>query len=50
MNSTSTELVKLEESLERLAKFDPRQSKIVELRFLGGLTVEQTATVSQKRR
>lgn len=41
----SSELVKLDESLERLAKLDPRQSKIVELRFFGGLTVEQTAEV-----
>jgi RNA polymerase sigma-70 factor, ECF subfamily len=39
----SSELIKLDESLERLAKFDPRQSRIVELRFFGGLTVEQTA-------
>jgi RNA polymerase sigma-70 factor (ECF subfamily) len=41
----SAELVKLDQSLERLAKLDPRQSKIVELRFFGGLTVEQTAAV-----
>ncbi len=41
----SSELVKLDESLQRLAKLDPRQSKIVELRFFGGLTVEQTAEV-----
>jgi RNA polymerase sigma-70 factor, ECF subfamily len=41
----SSELVKLDQSLERLAKLDPRQSKIVELRFFGGLTVEQTAEV-----
>ncbi len=41
----SSELVKLDESLERLAKLDARQSKIVELRFFGGLTVEQTAEV-----
>jgi RNA polymerase sigma-70 factor (ECF subfamily) len=39
----SSEVVKLDASLERLAKFDPRQSRIVELRFFGGLTVEQTA-------
>ncbi len=41
----SLELVKLDESLERLAQLDARQSKIVELRFFGGLTVEQTAEV-----
>jgi RNA polymerase sigma-70 factor (ECF subfamily) len=39
----SSELVRLDASLERLAKLDPRQSRIVELRFFGGLTVEQTA-------
>jgi RNA polymerase sigma-70 factor, ECF subfamily len=39
----SLELVKLDEALERLTKLDPRQGKIVELRFFGGLTVEQTA-------
>jgi RNA polymerase sigma-70 factor (ECF subfamily) len=35
----SAELIKLDESLERLAKLDPRQGRIVELRFFGGLTV-----------
>jgi RNA polymerase sigma-70 factor (ECF subfamily) len=39
----SLELVKLDEALERLTKLDPRQGKIVELRFFGGLTVDQTA-------
>jgi RNA polymerase sigma-70 factor, ECF subfamily len=41
----SHELLKLDESLDRLAAIDPRQSKIVELRFFGGLTVEETAEV-----
>jgi RNA polymerase sigma factor (TIGR02999 family) len=39
----SLELVKLDEALARLTQLDPRQGKIVELRFFGGLTVEQTA-------
>jgi RNA polymerase sigma-70 factor (ECF subfamily) len=39
----SSELVKLDQSLERLAKLDPRQARIVELRFFGGMTVEETA-------
>jgi len=39
----SAELVRLDEALERLAKIDPRQSKIVELRFFGGLSVEEAA-------
>jgi len=38
-------LVELHEALNRLADLDPRQSKIVELRFFGGLTVEETAEV-----
>ena len=39
----SEELVRLHEALERLAELDPRQGRIVELRFFGGLTVEDTA-------
>lgn len=38
-------LVKVDDALDRLAKLDPRQSKIVELRFFGGLTVEETAEI-----
>jgi RNA polymerase sigma-70 factor (ECF subfamily) len=41
----SLELVTVDIALERLARIDPRQSKIVELRFFGGLTVEETAEV-----
>jgi len=41
----SHELLKLDDSLDRLAALDPRQAKIVELRFFGGLTVEETAEV-----
>ena len=37
------ELIALDESLSTLAAIDPQQSRIVELRFFGGLTVEQTA-------
>ena len=32
-------------ALQRLSELDPRQGKIVELRFFGGLTVEETAAV-----
>jgi RNA polymerase sigma-70 factor (ECF subfamily) len=39
----SDELLALNEALERLALFDARQSRVVELRFFGGLTVEETA-------
>jgi len=38
-----TDLVALDEALEELAKLDARKSKIVELRFFGGLSVEETA-------
>lgn len=39
----SKELLALDEALQRLAKLDARQSKVVEMRFFGGLTVEETA-------
>jgi RNA polymerase sigma factor (TIGR02999 family) len=38
-------LVELDSALERLAAIDGRQAKIVELRFFGGLTVEEAAEV-----
>src|SRR3982751_2530059 len=39
----SEELLALDEALERLAAQDRRKSQIVELRYFGGLTVEETA-------
>ena len=36
-------LLALDEALIRLEKIDPQQSKIVELRYFGGLTIEETA-------
>ncbi len=33
----------LHEALERLAHIDARQSRVVELRYFGGLTVDETA-------
>lgn len=41
----SAEVVQVHEALEQLAKFDPRKSQIVELRFFGGLSIEETAGV-----
>jgi RNA polymerase sigma-70 factor, ECF subfamily len=38
-------LLALDEALNRLAKFDERKSKIVELRYFGGLSSEETAEV-----
>ena len=40
----SEELLALDEALEKLAVLDPRKSQIVELRYFGGLTTEETAT------
>ena len=37
------ELLALDEALSRLASIDPQQARVVELRFFGGLTVEETA-------
>ncbi|MFN7928133.1 MAG: sigma-70 family RNA polymerase sigma factor [Blastocatellia bacterium] len=37
------DLVALDEALQALAAFAPRQSRVVELRFFGGLNVEETA-------
>jgi RNA polymerase sigma factor (TIGR02999 family) len=42
----ATELLALDRALEQLEKLDPRQARIVELRFYGGLTVEETAEVA----
>lgn len=39
------EVVALDETLDRLAEFDPRKSKIVEFRFFAGLSIEETAEV-----
>ena len=38
-------LVELDEALKRLALFDERKSRVVELRFFGGLDVKETAKV-----
>jgi len=39
------QLLTLNEALNQLAELDPRQSKVVELRFFGGLTVPEVAEV-----
>jgi RNA polymerase sigma-70 factor (ECF subfamily) len=39
----SADLVALDDALNELATFDERQSQIVELRFFGGLSLEETA-------
>jgi RNA polymerase sigma factor (TIGR02999 family) len=37
------DVLALDEALERLAALDPRQAKVVELRFFGGMNVEEVA-------
>jgi len=39
------DVLKLCDALTALAAFDPQQSRIVELRFFGGLSIEETAEV-----
>jgi RNA polymerase sigma factor (TIGR02999 family) len=41
----SSEIIALDEALERLAEQDERKSHVVELRYFGGLSVEETAEV-----
>src|SRR6185436_14299438 len=41
------ELIAVDEVLESLAAFDERKSRVVELRFFGGLTIDETAEVLQ---
>ena len=39
------DLIALDDALQDLAKLDERKSRVVELRFFGGLSVEETAAV-----
>ncbi len=43
----AAEVVALDEALEALAALDRRKCQVVEMRYFGGLTVEETATVLQ---
>ena len=45
VSKAPADLVALHETLERLTIHDPQESSIVELRFFGGLTIEETAEV-----
>lgn len=46
-NQPTTDVLALHDVLNRLAEIDPDQSRIVELRFFGGLTIEEAAEVMQ---
>ena len=41
----ASEIVALDEALVELARVDPRKARVVELRYFGGLSVEETARV-----
>jgi RNA polymerase sigma factor (TIGR02999 family) len=43
MKGRGVDLIALDDALHGLARLDPQQSKIVELRFFGGLSIEETA-------
>jgi RNA polymerase sigma factor (TIGR02999 family) len=42
-NEPATDLVALDDALTTLAVVDPRKSQVVEMRFFGGLSLEETA-------
>lgn len=44
-SSRAQELIALDDALNELAKIDPRKATVIELRFFGGLTAEETAEV-----
>lgn len=45
VGSRPAELVALDDALNALARLDPRKAQVVEMRFFGGLSVEETAEV-----
>lgn len=47
VGSDSTALCALDDALESLTRIDPRRAKVIELRFFGGLSVDETADVLQ---
>ena len=44
-DSRSADLVALDDAMKRLARLDPRKEQVIEMRFFGGLSVEETAEV-----
>jgi RNA polymerase sigma factor (sigma-70 family) len=43
MKGRAVDVIALDDALNALARLDPHQSRIVELRFFGGLSIEETA-------
>ncbi|MFL6414402.1 MAG: ECF-type sigma factor, partial [Bryobacteraceae bacterium] len=39
------ELIRIDEALDAMAQFDSRKARVIELRFFGGLSVEEAAAV-----
>jgi RNA polymerase sigma factor (TIGR02999 family) len=46
-SNRALEVCALDDALTSLARLDPRRAQVIELRFFGGLTVEETADVLQ---
>ena len=46
----AADVIALDEALTRLAEFDPQQAQLVELRFFGGLSIEEAAEVLEVSR
>ena len=44
-NEPGLDFVALDDALEALSKFDERKSRVIEMRFFGGLSVAETAAV-----
>jgi len=44
-SGSDTDLVGLDDALQALAQLDPRKARVIELRFFGGLSVDETAEV-----
>ena len=45
LRQTEVDVLALNEALDRLAAFDAQQGRVVELKFFGGLTIEEIAEV-----
>jgi RNA polymerase sigma factor (TIGR02999 family) len=43
VHQEAAEVIALHEALERLEALDPRKSRVVEMRYFGGLSIEETA-------
>jgi DNA-directed RNA polymerase specialized sigma subunit len=43
-SNSEVDVIAIDEALNKLAQIDQRKARIVELRFFGGLEVEETAT------